>query len=135
MDRPRILLVRETPSLADSVKLLLETVGYTVVSVDSLPIPRRRGHAREVGRVDAVIVACNEPTSAMLERLPGALPAAYRGAPAIVLGRPARESQSTTHPGVRFVGLPLDASSFLGLVGTVTGRDGGGSSLPAPLPH
>ena len=63
-----------------------------------------------------------------LDRLPAALPAACRGVPTIVLGRPAREAQSSSHPDVRFVGLPLDASSFLGLVGSVTGRDGG--SIP-----
>ncbi|HYA56858.1 MAG TPA: hypothetical protein VEH57_00090 [Thermoplasmata archaeon] len=133
MESPRILLVRETPSLADSVQLLLETVGYRVVPVNSLPLPRRKGRARETGEVGAVIVACNEPTSAMLDRLPGALPEAYRGAPTIVLGRPAREEQSTAYPGVRFVGLPLDASSFIGLVGSLVGRDGTAArATPAP---
>ena len=126
----RILLVRETPSLADAVQLLLETVGYTVVPVNSLPVHSRRGRTRSVGAVEAVIFACNQPTSAMLERLPEALPEESRGVPTVVLGRPARELQGSTHPGVRFVGLPLDASSFLGLIGQLV-RSPGSETGPA----
>jgi hypothetical protein len=129
----RILLVRETPSLADAVQLLLETVGYTVVPVNSLPLHSRRGRTRSVGPVEAVIFACNQPTSSMLERLPEALPEESRGVPTVVLGRPARELQGSTHPGVRFVGLPLDASSFLGLIGQLV-RGGGGTAGTARVP-
>jgi len=115
MGPARILLVRESPSLADSVQLLLETVGYTVVPVNSLPL-RRRSRAARSDPVEAVVVACNEPTSTMLDRLPAGLPETSRGAPTIVLGRPARERQGSTHPDVRFVALPLDTAGFVGLL-------------------
>lgn len=130
MGPPEVLVVRETPSLADSVQLLLETVGFRVVAYDS---PSRAfAHLREGGREPtlAVVVACNRGLCETLRGYPDHLSPVLRTLPVIVVGRTLEVPAGPWPANVRFVALPLQAKQFLALLDRLSGA----GVLPDPRP-
>lgn len=126
MDRAALLVVRETRSLGDALTLLLESVGHTVLAVDS-----PEGAAHLLGqargrRVRVVVVACNErDCRSVAEPVP-----AFGSRPILVVGsRPSLVLPGLAGNIVR-VGLPLDTSRFLDLVSSMARSAG---SAPAAL--
>lgn len=120
MPTTAVLVVRETPSLADSVQLLLETVGFEVVPVDSVPPALARLQPNHHEPIRAIVVACNQPHCETLRRYPHDFPPDSRDLPLLVVGARAAESHRTWPSNVRFVGLPFEASGFVTLLNEVT---------------
>jgi FixJ family two-component response regulator len=113
---PQVVVVRETPSLADSVQLLLETVGFHVLAYDS---PSKAfAHVREGGQgvPVAIVVACNRSSCETLRTYPGHLPPYLLPLPVIVVGRSVAVPNGTSPSNVRFVALPLQAKEFLAML-------------------
>jgi FixJ family two-component response regulator len=115
-----VLVVRETASLADSVQLLLETVGFRVVPISGVPDALR--HLSDPGeeRPGAVVVACNQPTSETLRSFPESFPPSAREIPILVVGDRAAESRRAWPSNIRFVPLPFEGRGILELVDLMT---------------
>jgi len=130
MSAPLVLVVRETPSLADSVQLLLETVGFHVAAYDS--VSRAFARLREPGAdsVLATVVACNRPVCDSLRNYPDGLPPAVVPLPLIVVGRSVAVPARVWPSNVRFVALPLQTKEFLAMLDRLAARAG-----PSGSPH
>lgn len=111
-----VVMVRETPSLADSVQLLLETVGFHVLPFDSAT--KAFAHLREgnAGFPLAIVVACNRPACETLRTYPDHLPSYLLPLPLIVVGRTTHVPEGPWPSNVRFVGLPIQAKEFLAML-------------------
>jgi hypothetical protein len=116
MDTPLVMVVRETPSLADSLQLLLETVGFRVVPEASVPLALARLRNLDEETVRAIVVACNQPRSDMLRGFPDSFPTEARDLPLVVVGGRAAESRRFWPQSVHFVGLPFEARDFVKLL-------------------
>jgi DNA-binding response OmpR family regulator len=113
MDGPLVLVVRETSSLADSIQLFLETVGFRVEPEARAPAALARlGNEREEP-IRAIVIACNQPTSDMLRGFPESFPARARGLPLLVVGNRVAETRRTWPANVRFLDLPLEADRLV----------------------
>lgn len=111
-------MVRETASLADSLQLLLETVGFDVGAFETVPLAL--AHLSHDGKDDpphAIVVACNRSVCETLRRFPADFPEGVRTLPLLVVGRPGIEARSRWPSNVRFFPLPLETDSFLGSLG------------------
>jgi hypothetical protein len=125
MVRPLVLVVRETPSLADSVQILLETVGFRVVSFGSFASAVDRIQDRRAEPIGAIVVACNQAYSETLRTYPDGLPEDARSVPLLVVGQRALQSRSKLPGNVRSLGLPLDAGSLVSALTHLTGIEQG----------
>ena len=114
------MVVRETPSLADSVQVLLETLGFRVVVVDHPVQAAARLGAMGEEPVRALILASNRSRSDLLRSFPDAFPPVARHLPILVVGDRA-ESERRGWPGnVHFVRLPFDGRQFVELIDRFT---------------
>jgi len=131
MPNAPVLVVRETPSLADSVQLLLETVGFHVLPFDT---PSKAfAHLREgsEGIPLAIVVACNRTTCETLRAYPDHLPTYLLPLPLLVVGRTVAVPDGAWPPNVRFVALPLQAKEFLAMLDRLaTPHPAGTAHLP-----
>lgn len=127
---PTALVVRETPSLADSVQVFLETLGFRVVAVDDARAAVARLSRPGRGPVDVVVVACNQARCELLESYPEAFPASARHLPLVVVGDPFAEARHVWPSNVKLVGLPLEAGDFERMLDEFVG-----ASLPEALPR
>lgn len=123
--RPLVLVVRETPSLADSVQILLETVGFRVVSFGSLASALDRIGDRTAEPIRAIVVACNRALSETLRGYPQSFPAEARSVPVLVVGQRPLEGTKIWPSNVRSLGLPLDASALVSALTHLTGIEAG----------
>lgn len=129
MVRPLVLVVRETPSLADSVQILLETVGFRVVSFGSLSSALERISDRSAEPIRAIVVACNQAYSETLRGYPDSVPEDARSVPVLVVGQRALQGGRKWPANVRSLGLPLDSGALVAALTHLTGIETG--SLPA----
>ena len=127
MVRPLVLVVRETPSLADSVQLLLETVGFRVVSFGTPESAIDRLADRSAEPVRAIVVACNRAYSETLRGYPQTFPADARSVPLLVVGSRALEGSRILPSNVRSLGLPLDGAALVSALTHLTGIEAGAS--------
>jgi hypothetical protein len=135
MDRPLILVVRETPSLADSLELLLDTVGFRVRSESKITpdTPSTDGVPPEPPQ--AIVLACNKPRSESLLGYPDQIPFGLRDLPLVVVGGRAAEARGHWPSNVHFVGLPIEPRSFVKLLGDLTDTESTGSHEPLAVEH
>ena len=131
MVRPLVLVVRETPSLADSVQILLETVGFRVVSFGCLGSALDRIEDRTAEPIRAIVVACNQAYSETLRGYPASFPAEARTIPLLVVGQRALQQGRIWPSNVKSLGLPLDASTLVSALTHLTGIEAGTSPAPA----
>lgn len=127
MVRPLVLVVRETPSLADSVQILLETVGFRVLSFGSLSSALDRIEDRVSEPIRAIVVACNQAYSETLRGYPESFPKEARAVPLLVVGQRALQSGRMWPANVRSLGLPLDAGALVTALALLTGIEVSGS--------
>jgi hypothetical protein len=120
MSIPLVVVVRETPSLADSLQLLLETVGFRVRTEPGIPTPYCESDGGHSGPARAIVLACNKPRSEVLRGFPDRFPAEDRDLPLVVVGDRAAEARGAWPPNVHFVALPFDARSFVKLLTDLT---------------
>lgn len=120
------MVVRETPSLADSVAELLSSEGYRVRSVASaekarqvLASPRGRG-------VRAAVIVCNQPFCTG----PDTLACADADIPIIVLGWRGAPEHAQRNSKLLLLRLPISAGMLLENLRTVVG-DGYPPAVPA----
>ncbi len=133
MEGPLVLVVRETSSLADSVQLLLETVGYRVVPESRVSAALARlGDPREE-RVRAVVIACNQPTSELLHGYPDSFPSEARGLPTLVVGDRVADTRRAWPPNVQFLRLPVEANRLVDQLEQMIARSAkfGPAAVPA----
>lgn len=128
MVRPLLLVVRETPSLADSVQILLETVGFRVISFSSLASARERLGDAGAEPIRAIVVACNRSYSDTLRGYPESFPSEGRTIPLLVVGQKPMQGGRRWPPNVRTLGLPLDSGALVAALTHLTGIETG--SLP-----
>ena len=131
MAHPLVLVVRETPSLADSLQLLLETVGYRVRTEVGIPtgVTGPAGTGEDAVRV--IVLACNKPRSDFLRDYPDRFPVDFHRVPLVVVGSRAAGARGIWPPSVHFVDLPIDAQSFVRLIDDLATPNG--SAPPRPL--
>ncbi|HXY47683.1 MAG TPA: hypothetical protein VEK13_07315 [Thermoplasmata archaeon] len=135
MDRPLVLVVRETPSLADSLELLLDTVGFRVrsepkITPDTPPVD---GEPHEPPQ--AIVLASNKPRSESLLDFPDQFPCGLRDLPLVVVGGRAAEARGHWPANVHFVGLPIEPRSFVKLLSDLTDTEIMGSHEPLAVEH
>lgn len=126
MVRPLVLVVRETPSLADAVQILLETVGFRVLAFGSRTSALERIEDRNAEPIRAIVVACNQAYSETLRGYPETFPAGARAVPLLVVGQRSFQAGRRWPANVRSLGLPLDSGSLLNALAQLTGIE------PAP---
>lgn len=119
------MIVRETPSLADALQLLLETVGFRVRTAAGIPPAVAPSESPEAVR--AIILACNKPRSEVLRGFPDRFPEGDRDLPLLVVGDRAAEARGAWPPNVHFVALPFDARSFVQLLDGLTTTEPAGT--------
>ncbi|MGA7477281.1 MAG: hypothetical protein WBW47_08790 [Thermoplasmata archaeon] len=132
MVRPLLVVVRETPSLADSVQILLETVGFRVVSFGSLSSAIDRIGDRTAEPPRAIVVACNQAYSETLRGYPESFPPEARNVPLLVVGQRAFQDGRKWPANVRSIGLPLDSGALVNALAQLTGIE---AASPAPGAH
>ena len=133
MTAPQVLVVRETPSLADSVQLLLETVGFHVAAYDSVGRAFARLREGDPSGIVATVVACNRASCDSLRNYPEGLPPAAAPIPLIVVGRSVELNDRRWPPNVRFVALPLQTKEFLAMLDRLAAHVGPSSTHPPLL--
>jgi hypothetical protein len=131
MVRPLVLVIRETPSLADSVQILLETVGFRVVSFGSLASAVDRMADRGAEPIRAIVVACNQAYCEAMRGYPGSLPEGQRDTPLLVVGQRAFHERPNWPSNVRSLGLPLDAGALVSALTHLTGVETGSPAKAA----
>ena len=131
MVRPLVLVVRETPSLADSVQILLETVGFRVVSFGGLASALDRIEDRTAEPIRAIVVACNQAYCETLRGYPGSFPVEARSIPLLVIGQRALQRGHIWPSNVRSLGLPLDAGALVSALTHLTGIEAGATPAQA----
>jgi hypothetical protein len=135
MAGPLVLVVRETPSLADSLQLLLETVGFRVRTESGIPSPFSAPDRTDAEPARAIVLACNRPRSEVLRGFPDRFPAEDRDLPVVVVGDRAAEARGAWPPNVHFVSLPFDARSFVKLLTDLTAPDLAPPREPVAIEH
>ncbi len=113
---PSVMVVRETASLADSVQLLLETVGFRVVPEEGVPEALERLADTRREPIRAVVVACNQARSEMLGAFPESFPSSARKLPLVVVGDRPSLARRGWPSNILFVGLPFETRRFLELL-------------------
>ena len=131
MVRPLVLVVRETPSLADSVQILLETVGFRVVSFGSTASALERIGDDSAEPIRAIVVACNQAVSETLRGYPGSFPPEARSVPLLIVGQRALQVGRIWPSNVRSLGLPLDGAALVSALMHLTGIEAGATPSPA----
>jgi len=131
MVRPLVLVVRETPSLADAVQILLETVGFRVVSFGSVTSALERIEDRTAEPIRAVVVTCNQAVSETLRGYPESFPVEARSVPLLVVGQRALQGAKIWPSNVRSLGLPLDAGALVSALTHITGIEAGAAPASA----
>jgi len=121
MVRPLVVVVRETPSLADSVQILLETVGFRVLAFGSRTSALERIEDADAEPIRAIVVACNQAYSETLRGYPESFPPAARSVPLLVVGQRALEVGRKWPNNVRSIGLPLDSGALVTALARLTG--------------
>ena len=121
MVRPLVLVIRETPSLADSVQILLETVGFRVVSFGGLSSALDRIKDRTAEPIRALVVACNQAYCESLRGYPESFPEEARTVPLLVVGQRALQGGRRWPPNVTSMGLPLDSGALVRALANLTG--------------
>lgn len=109
---PTVLLVSETPSLADALRLFLETLGYSTVAEEDPGAAVARVSVAGSAGVDAVVVVCNQSRSEFLERYRHGSRDRAGTLPVVVVGDPRLEEEGGWPTTVRFVALPLDVAEL-----------------------
>ncbi len=135
MTGPVVMVVRETPSLADSVQVLLETLGFRVVVVDHAVQAAARLGAMGEEPVRALILASNRPRSELLRSFPDAFPPAARHLPILVVGDRAASERQGWPGNVHFVRLPFDGRQFVDLIDRFTHGSEEGADTPESPPE
>lgn len=104
-----MVVVRETPSLADSVEELLLSEGYQVRRASSGLDAREMLARRHRNPIEAVVVVCNEPICSNLDSI------AVLGlsTPVIVLGWRGPSLAGLVNHRVTFLRLPISAGQLL----------------------
>ncbi len=110
------MVVRETPSLADSVEELLSLEGYRVVPVPTAHQGVRLLNSRRGHLITATVVVCNEPICTGLDILEADQ---YR-TPLIVLGWRGSPFAGRQHPNVVLLRLPISPGALLESLRSVT---------------
>ncbi len=131
MVRPLVVVVRETPSLADSVQILLETVGFRVLSFGTLSSALERIVDHTAEPIRAIVVACNQAYSESLRSYPESFPEEARAVPLLVVGQRALQGVRKWPPNFRSLGLPLDSDTLVAALTHLTGVETG--NLPASV--
>lgn len=131
MVRPLVLVVRETPSLADSVQILLETVGFRVVSFGSVARALDRIGDPTAEPIGAIVVACNQAVSETLRGYPLSFPSESRSVPLLIVGQRALQEGKIWPANVRSLGLPLDGNALVSALAKLTGMEAGAPTAPA----
>jgi hypothetical protein len=129
MVRPLVVVIRETPSLADSVQILLETVGFRVISFGSLASALERIEDQSAEPIRAIVVACNQAYSETLHGYPDTFPERARTVPLLVVGQRALQNRQRMPANVRSLGLPLDSGTLVAALTHLTGIESG--TVPA----
>ena len=119
MAGPVVMVVRETTSLADSVQLLLETVGFRVVAMDRVAEAVARLAALGEEPIRAVVLASNQPRSDKLRIFPEAFPPGARNLPLVVVGDRSAHERHGWPANVHFVRLPIETRRFLELLDSI----------------
>jgi len=132
MVRPLVLVLRETPSLADSVQILLETVGFRVLSFGSRASALDRIEDRSAEPIRAIVVACNQAYSEMLRGYPESFPEDVRAVPLLVIGQRALQGGGKWPANVRSLGLPLDSGTLVTALTQLTGIE---AAVSPPSAH
>lgn len=135
MGRPAVLLIRETPSLADSLELLLDTVGFRVRSEAKITPDTPMAGGVPIESVQAIVLACNKPRSEVLLGYPDQFPPGLRGLPLVVVGGRAAESRGRWPSNVRFLELPIEPRSFVNLLSGLTDTTVPGAREPVAIEH
>lgn len=135
MASPLVLVVRETPSLADSLQLLLETVGFRVRTEPGIPVGELPKEGSEPDEARAIVLACNRPRSEVLRGFPERFPPEDRELPLVVVGDRAAEARGNWPSNVHFVPLPFDARAFVKLVTELTSSDDSVPREPVAVTH
>jgi hypothetical protein len=130
MEGPLVLVVRETSSLADSVQLFLETVGFRVIPENGTTGALARLARTGEDPIRAIVIACNQPNSEMLRGFPESFPPSARVLPLLVVGGRVADTRRTWPSNVRFLGLPLDANRLVEQLGRMT-TVASGPAVPA----
>jgi len=131
MVRPLVLVVRETPSLAASVQILLETVGFRVLSFGSVASTLERIADRAAEPIGAIVVACNQAVSETLRGYPLSFPVEARSVPLLIVGQRALPDGKIWPSNVRSLGLPLDGKALVSALAQLTGLEAGATAAPA----
>jgi hypothetical protein len=129
MERPLVLVVRETSSLADSVQLLLETVGFRVVPESRVPLALARLASDREEPIQAIVDACNQPTSELLRGFPESFPVPAREIPLLVVGDRVAETRRSWPANVRFLRLPVEANRLVEQLDHMTASSHGDLAL------
>jgi len=131
MVRPLVLVVRETPSLAASVQILLETVGFRVLSFGSVASALDRIADRTAEPIGAIVVACNQAVSETLHGYPLSFPVEARSVPLLIVGQRALQDGRIWPSNVRSLGLPLDGKALVTALAQLTGLEAGATAAAA----
>ena len=123
--RPLVLVVRETPSLGDSVQILLEEVGFRVVSFGTPSSAIDRLADRTAEPIGAIVVACNQAVCETLRGYPLSFPPEARSTPLLVVGSRALREVRIWPGNVRSLGLPLDGRALVSALTHLTGIEAG----------
>jgi len=107
------------------VQILLETVGFRVVSFGSVASALDRIEDRTAEPIRAVVVACNQAVSETLRGYPESFPAEARNVPLLVVGQRALQGARIWPTNVRSLGLPLDAGALVSALTHITGIEAG----------
>lgn len=135
MASPLVVVVRETPSLADALQLLLETVGFRVRTEPGIPAPEPLTDGGEAGTARAIVLACNRPRSTVLAGYPAGFSAEHRDLPLVVVGDRAAEARGVWPANVHFVALPFDAGAFIKLLTDLTSPEASTPHEPIAVEH
>lgn len=119
------MVVRETPSLADSVEELLTSEGYRICRVETAHEGVRLLNSRRGRQVSATVVVCNEPVCTGLDTLE----ASEFKTPLIVLGWRGSPFAGREHPHVVLLRLPISAGHLLENLRTAT-ETAGPTAIP-----
>ena len=118
MSQVAVLVVRETPSLADSVEELLLSEGYHIRrAVDGHEAMKIVSRAHRIP-IQAILVVCNEPVCSNMDSI------ATLGLtiPVLVLGWRGPAFEDEAHEQITFLRLPITAGRLLEEVRLATHR-------------
>lgn len=103
------MVVRETPSLADSVQELLSSEGYRIRTVSSAREGRKLLESSRGRSVRATVIVCNEPVCSGVDTLA----ASESTTPVIVLGWRGAHFPAEGNTKLLLLRLPISAGLLL----------------------